>query len=358
MPPLAGYNCAAYRLAFVSPMLVLMLTSCREPPPAPETVTDEVKRGPLAFTVVVSPKEVRLGDPISVELRVHTPENYVIEFPPDDALGDVQVRRVERPDPRPGAAGGLDWRQTYSAVSFTSGPLEISPLVVKYARRPQADAEPDSIEWDNELATGTLTINVRSALTTQDSVQRPRDITGTLLPEWRMTTLHWAMIAAAGIVIAALTMLIVYLVRSRRSRPAATVLPEVWALRELYTLASTDWIETGRAREYYYELTHIVCRYIELKFDLAAPEMTTEEFLTTLARDRGALPYDANRLRTFLEACDIVKYAALRPRAADAEQAMITARAFINATAAARAASSTALPPGGASREVSGGEAA
>ena len=75
--------------------------------------------------------------------------------------------------------------------------------------------------------------------------------------------------------------------------------------------------------------------YIERKFALAAPEMTTEEFLLTLARDRGALPYDSGRLRDFLEVCDLVKYAAVRPARDDAEQVLGTARAFVHATAAA-----------------------
>jgi hypothetical protein len=49
------------------------------------------------------------------------------------------------------------------------------------------------------------------------------------------------------------------------------------------------------------------------------------------------LPYDALRLRVFMEACDLVKYAAFAPRSEDATDALLTARAFIHATAAVAA---------------------
>jgi hypothetical protein len=134
--------------------------------------------------------------------------------------------------------------------------------------------------------------------------------------------------------IAAIIAMILWLERRAR-RPAPPILPEVWALRALAELETANLVETGQAKVFYYRLSEIVRVYIERKFGLAAPEMTTEEFLNTLARNRGALPFDADRLREFLQACDLVKYAAFTPAGSDAEQALGTARAFIDATAAA-----------------------
>ncbi len=300
----------------------------------PNSVSDTVERGPFAFTVEVTPKQAWVGDPITVELRVQTPEDYVVQFPSADDLGDLNVRNVKSADPRPGAEGGLVWRQTLAAESLTSGLVEIPPLVVKYARKPtQADVEP---VFENELATEPLEIEVRSALTTQDSVFEPRGITGVLRPPREpLSPWIWAAIAGALLIGALVIAAFVVWLKRRAQRPAPPILPEVWALRALAQLEAADLISSGQAKEFYYRLSEIVRVYIELKFGLAAPEMTTEEFLGALARDRGALPYDANRLRDFLQACDLVKYAALRPRTEDARQALGTARAFIDATAAA-----------------------
>jgi hypothetical protein len=314
----------------------LVLTSiggCRRPAAEKADVLSQtVERGPLKLTVEASPRAPQVGDTIRVDLRVETPADYEVCFPEATDFGDLAARALDATEPLPGATG-LAWRQSYTFTPLISGPLEIPPLAVKYARR--AAAAETQPAFENELASDTLKLDVRSALTAADQPEKPRDITGALLPPqpprpwW-----HWALFVAAG----AAALVAVYTggrayLRWRR-RPPPPILPEVWALRALAELGTYDWIGQGQAREYYYRLTEIIRQYVERKFGLAAPEMTTEEFLSMLARDRGALPYDADRLRDFLEACDYVKYAALEPRREDAEGALATARAFIHATAA------------------------
>ena len=318
-----------------TPLVLLIAVGCgQEPAPEPDFVHDEAVRGPLKLVVEARPKQVWLGDPIKIAVSLHTPDDYVAQLPTADELGELEVRSEDAPDPRPAPEGGLDWRRTFTVESYASGTIEIPPLVAKYAHRPtEAGVEPT---FDSELVTGTLKIEVRSALTTQDSTERPRDITGTLMPElsfWRRPAVWWAA-GLIGVIVAGV-LVVVLLARKLSGRGPAPVRPEIWALQMLAALETEDWLGTGRAKELYYRLSEVVRAYIEKKFALAAPEMTTEEFLVTLARDRSALPYDADRLRAFLEACDIVKYAAFNPQDEDAQQAMRTARAFIHETAAA-----------------------
>lgn len=314
---------------------LLAAGGCQRAAPAePPAVSDSAERGPLKLVTTVAPSQVWLGDDVRVTLSVHTPADYVVEFPPAAAFGDLTATGLPAQVPRPTPAGGLEWRQEFSIATYASGALEIPPLAVKYARKPEEGAAPS---FDGELATGTLKVEVRSALTSQDSVANPRDITGTLaLPQ------HWppwaiGLSAAAAVVLLVGGWLLYRAWLARRMRPVPPELPEVVALRALRTLAERDWIAAGQAREYYYRLSEIVRQYIEAKFALAAPEMTTEEFLAYLLRDRRALPYDVGRLGEFLEACDMVKYAALEPGQAEATRALEAARAFIHATAAATA---------------------
>ncbi|MCH7871068.1 MAG: hypothetical protein IID33_05155 [Planctomycetes bacterium] len=334
-------NCVAAVLA------AAMLVGCESEPAAqPLSVTDTIERGPISFTVEASPKQVWLGDPITIELRFHTPDGYDVEFPTADALLDLTVVDEESSDPRPGEAGGLDWRHVFTVESYRSGPLEIPPLAVKYVRK--TDDADTGRQYENELATGTLELEVLSALTTQDSIQSPRDITATLTaPPRKWTAAEWTALGAAIAVAFALLYVAYRLIRRRLSRPKPPILPEIWAFRALAELEKSDWFAKGRVREYYYRLSEVVRSYIELKFAVAAPEMTTEEFLVTLARDASRLPYDSGRLRAFLEACDIVKYAAFTPRGEDADDALRSARAFVDATAAAARQSARHAQPEG-----------
>ncbi len=315
-------------------LFLIAFAGCRQDTPAePGTLTDTAERGPFSLTVEVTPKQVWVGDPITIRILVETPEDQLVQFPAGDDFGDLEIAGTDTDESRPGVEGGLVWKQTITAEAFISGVVEIPPLAIKYASKPtEPDAEP---VFEHELAIDAMEIEVRSALTSQDAVFQPRDITGTLAPPRKpLGPAVWAAIVG-GLILAAvlLTLLIVWL-RRLANRPAPPILPEVWALRELSRLETAGLIDRGQAKEYYYRLSEIVRKYIELKFALAAPEMTTEEFLIKLARDRGALPYDADRLRAFLEACDLVKYAAFEPHTEQAAQALGSARAFIDATAA------------------------
>ena len=316
-------------------LISALLGGCsRAPAPDEDVVRQSKERGPVKFEVTARPKEVWLGDPIEIVLQVHTPDDYVVEFPAAKDLPDVPIRGEEAADPRPAPEGGLEWRHVFRVESYTSGTLEIPELTAKYGRKPK---QPDNeIRFQNELQTEPLKIEVRSALTTQDTLLHPRDITGTLSPRRSLKDLIASALKTGAVVgVVGAAAIAAWILWRRRRQNVPPVAPELLALQALEQLGRRDWIELGRARDYYYELTEIVRAYIERKFSLAAPEMTTEEFLNALARKPAALPYDTYRLRAFLEACDLVKYAAFSPQRSDADQALMTARAFVHETAAA-----------------------
>lgn len=323
---------------------------------ATDSLGDSTERGPLKLVVEASPAHPWIGDPVHLQVRMHTPTDFVVQFPGAKDFGDLPVRRLDA-DQAVAAQrveNGLEWTARYELDTVASGPVEIPPIVIKYAHAPADPAAKP--EFSSELASSTLRVEVRSALTTQDSIGRPRDISGTLaLPKAPLTARQWAAIAGGSLLILAALAGVGVMIRNRLRRPAPLILPEIWALEQLGAMRGSDPVGTGRVREYYYRLSEIVRRYIELKFSLAAPERTTEEFLALLARDRKALHYDARKLGEFLEACDIVKYAAFTPIREDADAALSTATAFVHATAAA--AESARRAAGGA-HAAGGGQAA
>jgi hypothetical protein len=329
----SAYTCSAWVLAAVT---ALLASACRQAPvEPPKPLTDAAERGPLRLDVRVQPPEIWLGDTVHVELSMLAPERTSVRFPKlDRTLGDAEVHKQEDAPPAPQPDGRTLWRRTIVLEPMASGAYELPPQVVAYGPAP---ADPASAEaFEQELATGTLKVVVRSALTSQDSVAAPRDITGVLDPPRRPWPLWlWAALLGGAALVLAGLWAAWRAVRRWSLRPAPPIAPEVWALQQLEQLSRETWLESNRVREYYYRLSEVVREYIERKFALKAPEMTTEEFLTTLSRQRGRLPYDAGKLSEFMNACDLVKYAAFVPRKEDGESALSTARAFIHTTAAA-----------------------
>ena len=92
-----------------------------------------------------------------------------------------------------------------------------------------------------------------------------------------------------------------------------------WA--ELDRLLKKGLPGRGRYKDFYVELTMVVRRYIQRKYGISAPHMTTEEFLRT------AKPSDD--LRRFLESADLVKFAGVEATPDMADAATESARAYI-----------------------------
>ncbi len=105
------------------------------------------------------------------------------------------------------------------------------------------------------------------------------------------------------------------------------------ALAELAELQQSDLLAKGLTEQYYVRLTTIVRQYIENQFGIAAPKLTTEEFLDQTAS--SSLLDDGQRgtLRVFLSLADLVKFARFQPGHEDANQAIQRATQFIEQSA-------------------------
>jgi len=108
--------------------------------------------------------------------------------------------------------------------------------------------------------------------------------------------------------------------------------PHEAAYEALEALKKKHLIENGRIKEFYIELSFIVRRYLEYRFNLRAPEMTTEEFLIHV-KNRNELSYDEKYfLKNFLSHCDIVKFAKYVPTAKEIDSSFDSAKNLIDET--------------------------
>jgi hypothetical protein len=89
---------------------------------------------------------------------------------------------------------------------------------------------------------------------------------------------------------------------------------------------------TGRIKEYYSELSDIVRRYIEARFNIRAAEMTTEEFLFSLRDSDDLTGAQKNLLKEFLTQCDMVKFAKYGPLEKEIEDSFLAAKRFVSET--------------------------
>jgi len=104
------------------------------------------------------------------------------------------------------------------------------------------------------------------------------------------------------------------------------------AYKQLEALRQKDLIRQNRIKEYYSEISDIIRHYLENRFLLKAPEMTTEEFLFYV-RDYGQLVAEHKTLlKEFLLACDLVKFAKYAPSAKEINVIFVSAKKFVDQT--------------------------
>jgi hypothetical protein len=104
------------------------------------------------------------------------------------------------------------------------------------------------------------------------------------------------------------------------------------AYKELERLRSLELTTNGQTKEYYYHLSNIVRHYIENRFQLMAPERTTEEFLTEMTTSNKLDETHKELIGNFLEHSDLVKFAAYAPQDREIENSYSSAKRLVDET--------------------------
>ncbi len=104
------------------------------------------------------------------------------------------------------------------------------------------------------------------------------------------------------------------------------------AYQALNQLRAKDLPSSGKVKEYYYQLSIIIRRYIEDRFFLKAPDMTTGEFLFSIKDSKILKEEYQSILKEFLMLCDIVKFAKYGPTEEEIEKSFDVAIKFVDQT--------------------------
>ena len=84
----------------------------------------------------------------------------------------------------------------------------------------------------------------------------------------------------------------------------------------------------GKYKDFYVELTMVVRRYVQRKYGIRAPNLTTEEFFAEVSKPEHKLN-SAEALKQFLESADMVKFAGVDANEEMAKGATNSARTYL-----------------------------
>ena len=138
-----------------------------------------------------------------------------------------------------------------------------------------------------------------------------------------------ALVAVLG-VLAAVWLVVRFVARKVKEHRMSPI-ERAWV--ELDRLIAKGLPGRGRYKDFYVELTMVVRRYVQRKYGIKAPHLTTEEFLAELRDSRLLAGHESrtasHELQEFLESADMVKFAGIQATPEMADAATESARGYL-----------------------------
>lgn len=318
----------AFRPAGLLALLVFLVAACArqatEGPRKEETRVEDLSKPPVEITVRTDPARVDLRKNTLLSITVTCPKGIEVDLPPlDDRVTGFRVNDTYSSDV-PAPDGKISFRKTLSLTPLIAEEYRLGPIAV--ACRDARKGAPEQ----NWFPTRAIVFD-----TVFKNVKAGKDITDVFRPVWIMPS--WKTLSLYALALAAVIALVLVIWklgrRIRRQIRLMRMSPRERALEELAELMAKKLVEKNQVKEFYLELTMIVRRFIERLYRIRAPEQTTEEFLLTASRDPRFAPGVVRKLKSFLEAADLVKFAAYRPMPQAIDKAIGTAKDYIEVDA-------------------------
>jgi hypothetical protein len=141
-----------------------------------------------------------------------------------------------------------------------------------------------------------------------------------------------------ALVLAAVIAAIYFFLRYKKPAPAPLVpqVPELpaWekAHQELEALSRENLLDKGLYKEFFSRVADITRHYMENRFNIRAPRMSSEEFLYYLGITGHLNETQKNTLKEFLNSSDMVKFAKYAPTVNEALKNFDCAKKLIDET--------------------------
>jgi len=268
---------------------------------------------------------ITIGDRVTYTLTIKSdPKIKLDPIPLGSNLGAFEIKDYKSYPPEKDKQGKVISKSDYNITTFTTGEYVIPPIEITYAG---PDGEKKSISSER------IFITVRSVGATEAEME---DIRG-LKPPIDVKGGSKVFYAGALLLLAAGFLAWFYL----RSRAKALKIPEIpkelkkpaWevATSELQALRDSGLLKQGLIKQYYIDLSEIIRKYIQRRFQVLALDRTTQEIkqeLKGIKIDRGII----DLIHSFLQDCDLVKFAKFIPSEAQINQHLKQAFEIVEST--------------------------
>ncbi len=272
--------------------------------------------------------DIYIGDQVDYTVKVTQPPDIYLDIPDyrDTLYSRLEIISQSPVDTTFEDTGELVLTKRYTITSFDTGYYQIPPYYLEY----------ETGQGKKRFYSEYVPLRVKRVdITPSDSTDVIFDIIGPEKVGYSVgEILPWIMLVI--VVLTAAWLIYKYLPRRKDKQedegPAIPAEPiHIITFRALDKLEKKQLWQTGKVKEYYSELTEILRYYIEVRFNIRALEMTSEEILAGLVY-LNVSPDNLPVLRKLLQNADLSKFAKYKHDAETNESALKDAREFVKAT--------------------------
>jgi hypothetical protein len=310
--------------------LILALLVFALPAAAEETIEKSTESGPVRATVRLTPRHPVIGDALSLEIEVVAEPGVEVLMPEFGEALDrfliVDFAPAESVDDQ----GRTVAHQRYTLQPSRSGPQAVPPILVEFVDRRSGRTPAPEGEDAYELLTERLEVDIASVLPA-DAPLELRPLRGELPPLVPPGAPAWPFLLAALAVLAAVSPFLLRAWLAHRARARRRSAFEI-ARAELDALLAAPRPRGDQIDAFYVKLSGIVRRYLESRFGIRSPELTTEEFLEVMSTAADLSGEHRRLLRSFLARADLVKFAHHVPEPSAVQESIDAAGRFLEET--------------------------
>lgn len=278
-------------------------------------------------TAKIDSNHILIGDQLNIKLTITAPSAANIIIPQPDAkgldtlgidlIGNSAIDTTKEGDKSV-------YNQTITITAFDSGYYVFPPIAI--------------LSVDSQILAATQPLQFEVVTIQVDTTAAFRDIKQ---PAKEMITfkeiLPYILLCLATIAVIALVVFLIRKFYRKKSpkkalpKPKPKVKPHIAALEALENLRLKHLWQDGLVKLYYSELTDIIREYIDGRWEIDAPEMTSSEIIDAVARLQ--LDNDTKELlRTILSTADLVKFAKWQPLPNEHDTCFKNAVRFVETT--------------------------
>jgi hypothetical protein len=263
----------------------------------------------IKVTATPDTSAILIGDQTGFSVTAQLPAGTVagLNIAGDTLAGKIIILGRSPRDTAISSDGNITITDRYLITAFDSGTYEIPPF---YAEMASGDS---LLRFYSDYSSLKV---LRPDIALQDTTDVIFDVVPPrTAPVAFSEILPWIIITIVAAVV--LWLLARFLPRNPLGRFVRPVPPpepaHVIALRELTSLRNEELWQKGEVKEYYSRLSDILRRYIDNRYGISSPELTTDETVRMLQKAAVTTGIQMSLVKDILSVSDMVKFAKYLP---------------------------------------------